>query len=425
MRILVVGGGGREHALAWKLSQEAEVFAAPGNPGIARVGECLPIEADNDEGLANACRDRDIDLAVVGPEAPLFAGLADYLGSRGIAVFGPSQGAALLEGSKAFSKAMMAEAGVPTAEFRTFTDSQLAKDCAREVYGSGKRLVVKASGPALGKGAIVTSTLDEALDAIHRCMEVAEFGESGKTLVLEERMQGPEFSLLTICSGKDYLSLPVSQDYKRAYDDGEGPNTGGMGSYSPVAWVPPEIVRRAEQTVVAPMLELMGGKGTPFQGLLYSGLMLVDGVPKCIEYNVRFGDPETQSVMCRLGVGLADALMAAAKGDPIPPIEVLDNAVVSVVIASAGYPGPVETGLPIEESNPEPGVQVFHAGTKLVEGKLLTSGGRVAAVSAVGADLAEARERAYRSVGCFRFEGARWRSDIGNDPRVAGRRDSQ
>ncbi|MBI5707929.1 MAG: phosphoribosylamine--glycine ligase [Armatimonadetes bacterium] len=412
MRILVVGSGGREHALAWKLSQEAEVFAAPGNPGIAEVATLLPFSPADGDSIAAECARLSIDLAVVGPESPLIAGLADQLRAHGVTVFGPSMAAAQLEGSKAFAKEVMREAGIPTAGFRVFTDPDEAEDSAREAYASGRQLVVKASGPALGKGAIMTSTLDEAIEAIERCMVDDAFGEAGRTVVLEERMVGEEFSLLTLCSGGHYVSLPVAQDYKRALDGDRGPNTGGMGSFSPVDWVTPNLVARTEEYVVAPVLRLMQERGTPFQGCLFSGLMLVDGMPRCIEYNVRFGDPETQSVMMRLGGGLASALLAAAKAEPIPPIQVKANAAVAVVVASSGYPGPIETGLPVTLREPDSGVQVFHAGTKSVDGQLVTSGGRVAAVTAAASSLSEARQLAYQNLRCIEFEGARWRADI-------------
>ena len=413
MRILIVGGGGREHALAWKLSQEAEVFAAPGNPGISRVAECLPIRADNFDAISVACREKEVGLVVIGPEIPLIEGLADRLRSEGSLVFGPGAEAAQLEGSKSFSKAMMSKAGVPTAAYRSFTDANEAIAFALDLHERGCGIVVKASGPALGKGAIVTSSLEEAMDAINRCLVAREFGDASSCIVLEERMHGSEFSLFTICSESGFCSLPAAQDYKRAFDEDEGPNTGGMGSYSPVDWVTSELVHEAEKQVVAPILKQVADEGIVFRGLLYSGLMRVDGKLKCIEYNVRFGDPETQSVVCRLGCGLADALLAAANGEPVPPVEALDNAAVSVVIASAGYPGSVETGHLITQEPVEEGIHIFHAGTKLVDGELLTAGGRVAAITATDANLTLARDKAYRNINGIRFEGARWRTDIG------------
>lgn len=412
MRVLLIGGGGREHALAWKLAQEAEVLAAPGNPGIAEVAECHPVLASDLAGILDLCRRTEPDLVVVGPEDPLIAGLANLLREAGFATVGPDRDAAQLEGSKAFSKALMAEAGVPTARFGTFTDVAPAVALARDLFETGGGAVVKASGAALGKGVIVADDLEDAEEAIRSMLGGSTFGDAGSTVVVEERLSGFEFSLLTLCSDGHILSLPVAQDYKRAFDGDRGPNTGGMGSYSPVAAVDDALVRQTEDAVVRPMLECLQRRGIGYRGVLFSGLMQTSAGPKCLEYNVRFGDPETQSVMVRLGAGFADALMATAQGEKIPPIEVVANNTVTVVVASGGYPGDYQRGLPISLGTMPEGVTLFHAGTRMQGGQLVTAGGRVFGVTGVGATLPEARDRAYRGVAQVEFEGRWFRSDI-------------
>lgn len=413
MRILIVGSGGREHALAWKLSQEAEVLVAPGNAGIAEDAECLAIAANDFKGILETCKSRAIDLVVIGPEDPLIAGLADVLRSAGYPVYGPGKEGARLEGSKAWSKELMEAAGVPTARFRTFDQPDQAKIYARDLADSGSMPVVKASGAALGKGVVVCNDVVEADDAIDMMMLDREFGDAGSTVVVEERLLGFEFSLLTLCSGHEFYSLPVAQDYKRALDGDRGPNTGGMGSYSPVGAVPPDMVREAEELVVRPMLDHLKSLGIEYRGTLFSGLMVVKGKVYCIEYNVRFGDPETQTIMRRLGGGLAAALMAAAKGDPIPPIEVLDNQAVTVVVASGGYPGSYAKGVPLQLPEDLPtNVKIFHAGTILKGDALVSNGGRVLGVSATGETLGEARISAYHACEKIEFGGMHYRRDV-------------
>jgi len=456
VKILIVGSGGREHALAWKLSQEAEVVAAPGNPGIADCARCVPIPATDQLGIADLAAAEAADLVVVGPEDPLIAGLADALRSRGIPVFGPGAEGARLEGSKAYSKQLMREAGVRTAFFEVFDDAAKAHAYVDSCPG---KVVVKASGAALGKGVIVTETKDEAHEAVEAMLVDGEFGAAGKTIVIEQRLVGPEFSLLTLCSGPHpaspcsaaqrgrgggqgggseprshssvpsqssgnpaisssdsstpaLLSLPIAQDFKRALDGDRGPNTGGMGSYSPVSRISPKMVRQTEADVVEPVLAALRAKGIDYRGVLYSGLLQHDGESYCLEFNVRFGDPEIQSIVLRLGSGFAAALLACAKGEPIPPVEVLDNAAVSVVVASGGYPGSYEKGKPIEIGPLPAGVQVFHAGTATNGGRLVTNGGRVLAVSACARSVAEARQLAYEGVRAIKLEGMQLRSDI-------------
>lgn len=414
MRILVVGGGGREHALAWKLSQEAEVIVAPGNAGIAEDVEVVPVAATDFEGLIALAKARAVDLVVVGPEDPLIAGLADRLREAEIPVFGPGALGAKLEGSKSFSKELMFEAGVPTSQFLSFHNPNEAKTYARERFADGRPVVIKASGQALGKGVVVCDTIDEAETAIDQMMVERIYGEAGAQIVVEERLRGFEFSLLTIVGDHNFVSLPIAQDYKRIFDGDQGPNTGGMGTYSPVARVPDELVRDTEERVVAPVLRRLNEMGFVYRGVLFSGLMVDDGELFCLEYNVRFGDPETETVMLRLGTGLAKALHQAATGQVIEAPEVLDNAAVTVFVASAGYPGDYAKGLPIDVSQVRDDVKLFHAGTKLdAEGQLVTNGGRVIAVSAAGETLAIARAKAYAGAEAVAFEGAGFRRDIG------------
>jgi phosphoribosylamine--glycine ligase len=387
--------------------------ASPGNPGIAEDVELADIPPSDVPGLIDLCRHRSIDLVVVGPEDPLVNGLADRLRDAGIAVFGPGAAGAALEASKAFSKDLMRHAGVPTAAFESFTHAEPAKTFARSLFDGGRGAVVKASGNALGKGVIVAASIQEAEDAIDAMLTEREFGDAGSVVVVEEALRGREFSLLTLCSDAGFFSLPVAQDYKRALDGDRGPNTGGMGSYSPVPWVSSELVQETEGRVVRPILDAMRAEGICYRGVLFSGLMVQDGKPYCLEYNVRFGDPETQSVMLRLGSGLATALEACAHGQPIPPVQVLENAVVTVVVASGGYPGPVEKGLPITLPARLPdGVKIFHAGTKRTGSELLTNGGRVLAVCASSSDAATARQLAYETGRNVQFAGRRFREDI-------------
>jgi phosphoribosylamine--glycine ligase len=412
VKFLVVGSGAREHALAWKLSQEAEVLVAPGNAGIATEFECLPISALNQESLLGAVQERSVDTVVVGPEDPLVAGLGDFLRSGGVPVVGPNRDGALLEASKAWSKELMVQAGVPTAEHQSFEDPEAARRYIRGRYQLGRQVAVKASGNALGKGVVVCESEDEAIAASDRMLQDREFGDAGATIVVEDRLVGREFSLLTLVSGRHYRSLPVAQDYKRIGDGDTGPNTGGMGSYSPVSWLAPELVDRAEREVVEPMLAALRSEGIDYRGVLFSGLLVQDGIPYCLEYNVRFGDPETQSVMMRLGGGFAEALAACARGQAIPEIEVLTNHVVSVVCAAGGYPGSPERDREIRIGNLPSGTRVFFAGVAAGGDGLVTAGGRVLTVASQALSLSEARERAYQAVGNVRFQNMQVRSDI-------------
>jgi phosphoribosylamine---glycine ligase len=409
LRILVIGSGGREHALCWKLSQEATVFCMPGNPGMGSDAVCVPSMPI--ESVPDFVTHERIDLVVFGPEDPLVLGHADVLRSFGIPVFGPSKEGALLEGSKAFSKEIMLAAGVPTAKSATCSTLEEAQRACREMFAQGFQVAVKASGNALGKGVVVCDSLDESLAAVE---QLRGLGEAGSTLVIEERMFGREFSLLTLVSDSSILSLPVAQDYKRVFDGNLGPNTGGMGTYSPLDWLDVDLIVQTENEIVRPAIDELKRRGISYRGVFFSGVMVTQSGPKCLEYNVRFGDPETQTVMRRLGSGFADALLACAKGESIPAIEIHDNAVVSVVMASEGYPGTYPKGRSISNQiPPSESVKVFYAGVQKQDESLLTNGGRVLAVSAEAKTLEGARSKAYEAVGQISFEGMHYRKDIG------------
>jgi phosphoribosylamine--glycine ligase len=425
VKVLLVGGGGREHALAWKIAQSPLVdafYAAPGNPGIAAHAKCLDIRADDVDGLVGFASDEGIDLTVVGPEAPLVAGLADRLAERGLAVFGPSGRAAAIEGSKTFAKSLMARHGIPTARFDVFDDPAMARRYCR---GLGPPLVVKADGLAGGKGAIVCRTLDEADVAIAACMERRAFGAAGARIVVEEFMVGEEASFFAITNGSDVIALAAAQDHKTVFDGDRGPNTGGMGSYSPTLAVDAAMKDRIMATIVTPTLDGLGAAGAPYRGVLYVGLMLTAEGPKVVEFNCRFGDPECQAIVARAPGDLVPLLVLVARGERLdragewsidwPPHRSRAVAV-CVTLASGGYPASYPTGVPItgvEAAESVPGVHVFHAGTALEGGRLVTAGGRVLAVTAVAADLEGAIGRAYEAAGHIRFDGMHYRRDIG------------
>ncbi|MBX3096723.1 MAG: phosphoribosylamine--glycine ligase [Fimbriimonadaceae bacterium] len=407
MRILVVGGGGREHALAWRFTQDGhEVCACPGNPGIQTVGECI-LETPED-----AFRRIEPDLVVVGPEDPLVDGIADRLRALGATVFGPGADGARLEASKAFSKQLMVEAGVPTAVAGTFFEPRSASDYARTRFDVGRKVVVKASGNALGKGVVLCDSIDETNDVLREMMVDKSFGDAGETVVIEDRLFGPEFSLLAVVNGRDFVSLPVAQDYKRIGDGDVGPNTGGMGTYSPVAAIREEWVAQAEEQVVAPIIHALGEKGIDYRGVLFAGLMVHEDKPMCLEYNVRFGDPETQTVVRRIGPGLAELLLSAAQGGALSPLENQVPAAVTVMLASKGYPTTSKKGDQITIGDLPEEVVLFHSGTALRDDVLVTNGGRVLGVSATGATVADARRTAYEAVGQIVFDGMQFRSDI-------------
>ncbi len=417
MRLLVVGGGGREHALCWALRREnpdGDLFCAPGNPGTAELGTNLPIAADDLDRIADAADMHGIDLTIIGPEVPLARGLADRLRAEGRAVFGPSAAAAQLEASKAFSKEVMAAAGIPTAASRTFQD--LAEALAY-VDRHAEPLVVKASGLAAGKGAVVCATRADAAGTVRSMLGERTFGEAGATVVIEDYLVGEEISVLALTDGREVEILPVSQDHKRLLEGDTGPNTGGMGAYSPVAIATPAILDRARREVLYPALTEMVRRGTPFTGVLYAGLMVDDqGTPWVVEFNCRLGDPETQVVLPLVSAGLTDALWRVARGEGVAPIaRRAGEASVTTVLASRGYPDHPEKGAAITiPAQLPPGVTVFHAGTaRGADGVLRASGGRVLNVTAVAPTFAEAQRLSRETAEAIEFEGKVFRRDIG------------
>jgi phosphoribosylamine--glycine ligase len=417
MNVLVVGGGGREHALVWKLAQSPRVtriYAAPGNAGTEELAHNVGIEADNVEGLLAFAEAEKIGLTVVGPEAPLVAGIVDRFRARGLRVFGPSAAAARLEGSKAFAKAKMREFGVPTGDYREFTDADSARAYVRE---KGAPLVVKADGLAAGKGVIVAHTVEEALRGVEAILVEGIFGDAGRTVVVEEFLEGEEASFLAFCDGTTVLPMASTQDHKAVFDGDRGPNTGGMGAYSPAPVLSPELFEAAVDTVMRPMVEGMAAQGTPYVGVLYGGLMVRDGQLQVLEFNCRFGDPECQPIVMRMQGDLLPVLEACIDGRlEHVKLEWDPRAAVCVVMASEGYPGAYPKGVEIrglEKASRLPDTAVFHAGTRRSNGRIVTSGGRVLGVTALGNDIGQAIERAYTAVGAVSWPGAHYRTDIG------------
>ncbi len=417
MKILVVGGGGREHALCWKLATSphlTKLFCAPGNPGIALVADCVPLAATDRAGIVAFARQTEIDFVIVGPEEPLTLGLVDALEAAGIAAFGPSQAAAQLEGSKGFMKDVVAAAGVPTAAYARFTEAEAARAYVRQ---QGVPIVVKTDGLAAGKGVTVAMTLAEAETAISEAMDGGKFGAAGAELVIEEFMEGEEVSFFVLCDGVRGLPLAAAQDHKRAFDGDTGPNTGGMGAYSPAPIFTPALQAEVMTTMIQPTLDAMAARGCPFKGILFAGLMLTAQGPRLIEYNIRFGDPECETLMPRLSSDLLPTLLAARNGR-LDDVTLLWSAApaITVILAGQGYPGEPKKGGVIEglaAAATVPGVTVFHAGTQHGAAGLLANGGRVLAVTATGEDLAAARERAYRAVDLIRWDDGFCRRDIG------------
>lgn len=418
MKVLVVGGGGREHALCWKLSQSPEVkevYCTPGNGGISRVAECVPISPTDIEGLCRFASEREIDLTVVGPELPLAMGIVDFFRERGLKIFGPTRAAAQIEASKAFAKQFMERHGIPTAPYRIFSDPAEAISYIREEEGP---FVVKADGLAGGKGAIVTDTREEALKAVDLIMVKKAFGDAGERVVVERRLYGEEASFIVLTDGERFIPLPTSQDHKPVFDDDKGPNTGGMGAYSPAPLVTPELERRILQEIMAPAIRGMAEEGRPYRGVLYAGLMIDEaGNPWVLEFNCRFGDPETQPQVVRVEEDMVPLLEACVEGElPERELRLSSGAAVCVVMASGGYPGRYEKGKEIrglEEVEGMEGVVVFHAGTVLRDGKFYTAGGRVLGVTGVGDGIAEAMRRTYEAVAKISWEGVHFRKDIG------------
>lgn len=416
MRVLVVGGGGREHALAWKISRDSsgpQVFCAPGNAGTAAIGINLPIPASDVDGIAAWCAANRPDLVVVGPEAPLCAGLVDRLAALGTPVFGPSQAAAQLEGSKIFAKAVMDAAGVPTARSAHFTACEPALAYVRE---QGAPIVVKADGLAAGKGVTVAMSVAEAEEAVRDALERNAFGAAGNSVLIEEYLDGPEASILALIDGRTVVMLASSQDHKRVGEGDTGPNTGGMGAYSPAPVVTDDLWPTIRAEVFDRTLNELRRRGIEYKGVLYAGLMLTARGPKVLEFNCRFGDPETQAVLARWDGDIVPALSAVASGTLREEhVHWKPEASVCVVIAAGGYPGAYRQGDAIDGLDAAaavPGVEVFHAGTRLDAGRVVTSGGRVLGVTATAPDLRQAVDRAYAACGKIRFAGGFCRSDI-------------
>jgi len=418
MKILVIGSGGREHALVWKLSQSKKVkkiYCAPGNGGIKELAEIVDIKPDDINGLLDFAKRNKIDLTVAGPEMPLVKGIVDLFIENGLKIFGPLKELAMLEGSKVFAKDVMTEFKVPTAGFKVFDNPDSAKAYLKE---KGVPIVIKADGLAAGKGVIIAKTIKEAEQAIDSIMVLRIFGESGNKIILEDCLEGEEASLLIFTDGKTIVPLESSQDHKRIFDNDMGPNTGGMGAYSPAPVVSEDVLDDAMKKVFRPVVDGLAKQGKVYKGVLYAGLMVTKNGIKVLEFNVRFGDPETQAILPRLKSDLADAMLACIDGT-LESIDIKwDNAsCISVVCASRGYPDEYEKNkeiIGLEQARKMKDIIIFHAGTKSEDGKILTSGGRVLSVTGLGKDIRSAKENAYKAIEKIRFEGMHYRKDIGD-----------
>ena len=419
MKVLIVGSGGREHTLAWKIHQSSRLsrlYSAPGNPGSGELGQNVPISTSDLDGLLNFARQEQIDLTIVGPEAPLVDGIVDRFEAAGLRVAGPRQGAAQLEGSKVFSKDFMRRHGIPTARYRSYGDA----GAAAKALGRGEYefpVVVKADGLAAGKGVLICRDLEESLDAIRLVMEERKFGTAGEQAVIEEFLVGEEASFMVFTDGSRVLPMVPSQDHKAIYDGDKGPNTGGMGAYS-VDWIlTTEIREQVLDQVIGATIDGMAAEGHPFQGVLYAGLMLTADGPKVLEFNVRFGDPETQVLLPRLESDLLEVFWSMAHGElNLSEVNWVEDATVCVVLAAPGYPGSYQKGIPIqgiEKAEADPHTVVFHAGTALQDDLLVSSGGRVLGVTSTAPTLGEAIERAYQGAEKIEFSGKYYRRDIG------------
>lgn len=415
MKILVIGGGGREHALVWKISQSKKVekiYCAPGNVGIAKIAECIQISVSDIKGLVKFAKNEKINLTIVGPEAPLINGIVDEFKSAGLCIFGPSKNAAQLEGNKALAKHFMAKYNIPTAKYAAFSDFN---EAAEYIRGKGSPLVVKVSGLAAGKGVMVCKHTADALEALNRIFIDKEFGDAGNQVVIEEFLEGEEVSVLAFTDGKTILPMIASQDHKRAFDGDKGPNTGGMGAYAPAPLYTDEIAQKVLNEILKPTVEGLNIHGWEYKGVIYVGLMLAPNGPKVLEYNVRFGDPETQPLMMLLNSDVVE-IMEAVIDERLNQTNILwkQGASVCVVMASKGYPGKYEKGYAITGIDGAEGedIAVFHAGTKLYNGQIVTNGGRVLGITALGDNLKNAVNRAYDAVNKIHFENAFFRKDI-------------
>jgi phosphoribosylamine--glycine ligase len=412
MNVLIVGRGGREHAIAWKVSQSPlveKVYVAPGNPGMEDVATLLPIEENDQDALVSFAKEAQIELTIIGPEGPLVNGIVDRFQEEQLLVFGPRKNAAAIEGSKRFAKDLMKKYRIPTAEYETFTEFEDAK---KYIEKKGAPIVIKADGLAAGKGVVVAMTMEEALSTIESMMINKKFGSASKQVVIEEYLEGEEFSLMALVNGDKVYPLVIAQDHKRAYDGDQGPNTGGMGAYSPVPQISDEIVSLAVETILKPTANGMIKEGTSFTGVLYAGLMLTAEGPKVIEFNARFGDPETQVVLTRLTSDLVEMIRDILTGEE-PTIEWSEEAVVGVVVASKGYPNAYEKGHPISGLNNVSDAKVFHAGTARTEHQLVTDGGRVLLVASSGKTIKDAKDKAYEQLQHIQSEQLFYRNDIG------------
>lgn len=416
MNILVIGSGGREHTLAWKLAQSplaTKLYAVPGNPGMAEVATCIPgVDICDNAALVKLAQDKAIDLVVVGPEVPLTNGVVDAMNAAGIKAFGPTRLAAELEGSKSFSKNLMKKYGIPTAKYEVFTNADEAR---AYVEKEGAPIVIKADGLAAGKGVIVAMTKEEALEAVHEIMDDAAFGKAGSRVVIEEFMDGEEASLLAFTDGRTIVPMVSSQDHKRAYDGDKGPNTGGMGTYAPAPVMTKELVAEATEKILKPVIAAMAKEGRPYKGCLYAGLMITDEGPKVVEFNARFGDPETQVVLPLLESDLVEIMLACVDGTLSDlDIKWSDGAAVCVVMASGGYPKSYQKGFEIDglEKAKAADTLVFHAGTAEKDGAVVTNGGRVLGVVAKAPTVKEAVDKAYKGVAAITFQDAFYRKDI-------------
>ncbi|MCL2842451.1 MAG: phosphoribosylamine--glycine ligase [Oscillospiraceae bacterium] len=416
MNVLLIGGGGREHAIAVALSKSpklTKLYCAPGNGGIAQVATCVPIKATDISEMADFAKREAIDFVVVTPDDPLALGMVDALTEAGISAFGPTKAAAMVESSKAFSKALMAKYNIPTAAYRVFGGD--VAEAVAYIHEQGAPIVVKCDGLALGKGVVVAQTVEEAEQAVRAMMEDKQFGDSGSKVVIEACMTGPEVTVLAFTDGKTICPMPAAQDHKRVFDHDQGPNTGGMGAFCPSLNYTPELAKCCMDTIFRPTVDAMGKEGRPFQGVLYFGLMLTPDGPKVIEYNARFGDPETQPLLALLETDLLDIFQAVVEGrlDEMT-IQWSEKSACCVVLASGGYPGKYETGKPIFGLDQAPeGAQIHHAGTRWDGDTYQTAGGRVLGVTAVGDTLEQAVEQAYKTVPLIQFEGMHYRRDIG------------
>lgn len=412
MKVMVIGRGGREHAIARQFSRSAsveQVYAAPGNEGMAEDATVTAIDEMDFQALAEFVEQEEIDFTFVGPEQPLAAGIVDYFEERGLLIFGPSKAAARIEGSKAFAKELMKKYMIPTAAYETFSDTERAIEFIRK---HGAPIVIKADGLAAGKGVVVATSEGEAIAAVKDMLDGQKFGDSGSRVVIEEFLDGEEFSFMSFVQDGRIYPMVISQDHKRAYDGDRGPNTGGMGAYSPVPQISEAVVEETYTRIVVPAVEAMAAEGTPFNGILYAGIILTEKGPKVIEFNARFGDPETQVVLPRLQSDFGVFIDSLLKGKPFE-LEWNDQAVLGVVVAAEGYPESVEKGLPLPNLQRLTGVEITHAGTKRIDAGYAGNGGRVLLVAAAGTSISQAQEKVYDQLNKLRWTGFFYRSDIG------------